>query len=120
MGELHARFSKNRLDEIARLVVQMRVSRIRHDAVEIVRNRADVFCDRPLIVVQHDDETLGVRFDVVERFVADPAGQCGVACYHDDVLIATAEIPSNRHTQACRERRPRMTGTVAIVFTFGA
>ena len=31
--ELHAGFSKNRLDEIARLIVQMRVSGIRHDAV---------------------------------------------------------------------------------------
>ena len=33
MRELHAGFSKNRLDEIARLIVQMRVSGIRHDAV---------------------------------------------------------------------------------------
>ena len=31
--ELHAGFSKNRLDEIARLIVQMRISGIRHDAV---------------------------------------------------------------------------------------
>ena len=33
MRKLHAGFSKNRLDEIARLIVQMRVSGIRHDAV---------------------------------------------------------------------------------------
>ena len=31
--ELHAGLSENRLDEIARLIVQMRIGRIRHDAV---------------------------------------------------------------------------------------
>ena len=32
-----------------------------------------------------------MRFYIVERFVADPARECGVARYHDDVLVATAE-----------------------------
>src|SRR6266487_3480997 len=98
----------------------MRVSRIRHDAVQIVCDRADIFCDGPLIVVQHDYETLGVRFYIVERFVADPACECGVACYHDDVLVAAAEVASDRHAQCSRERRSRMTRAVAIVFTLGA
>jgi hypothetical protein len=61
-----------------------------------------------------------VRFYIVERFVADPARECGVACYHDDVLVATAEVASNRHAERSGERRPRMTRAVAVVLTLGA
>ena len=67
----------------------MRVRRAGRNVVQVVCDRADVLCDRPLVVVQHDDETLGVRFDIVQRFVADPARKCGVARYHDNVFVAT-------------------------------
>src|SRR5439155_7543362 len=118
--DVYARFPKNRLDKVASLIVQMRISRIRDDAVQVISYRADVFRDRPLIVVEHDDETLRVRFYIVECFVADPARECGVSRYHDDVLVPTAEVPSNRHAERSGKRRPRMTRAVAVVFTLGA
>ena len=65
----------------------MRVGRIGHDVVQIGRDRSNILRDRPLIVVQHDDETLGLRLDVVQCLVADTAGKRRVSCHHHDVLI---------------------------------
>src|SRR5438552_13925081 len=98
----------------------MRMSRIPHDAVQVISYRADVFRDRPLIVVKHDYETLRVRFYVVECFIADPARERGVSRYHNDVLVPTAEVASNRHAERSGKRRPRMTRAVAVVLTLGA
>ena len=120
VGELHTGFSKNRLDEIARLIVQMRVSGIRHDAVQVISDRAHVFCDRPLVVVEHDDETLGMRFDIVERFVTDSTGERGIARDYDNVFIAAAQIASDSHAESSGKRGAGMTRDVAIVFAFGA
>ncbi len=75
------------LDEAPGLFVQMRVGRIGHDVVKVGGDRADVLRDRPLVVVQDDDEALGLRLNVVQRLVADAAGEGGVARHHDDVLI---------------------------------
>src|SRR6476661_2684856 len=96
----------------------MRVSGIRHDAIQVISDRAHVFCDRPLVVVEHDDETLGMRFDIVERFVADSTGERGIARDYDNVFIAAAQIPSHSHAETSGKRRPSMTGPVAIVFAF--
>src|SRR4029450_689474 len=65
-------------------------------------------------------ETLGVCFYIVERFVADPARQCGVPCHHDNVLVTTAEVAPYRHAQRSGERRSGMTRAVTIVFTLSA
>ena len=90
------------------------------DAVQVIGDRADIFRDRPLIVVQHDDETLRLRFDVVERLVTDPAGERGVARHHHDILIPAAQIAADRHAQPGRKRRAGVTRAVAIVFALGA
>src|SRR4029077_11848691 len=86
----------------------------------VVSDRAHVFCDRPLVVVEHDDETLGMRFHIVERFVADSTGERGIACDYDNVFIATAQISSHSHAETSGERRASMTGAVSIVFAFRA
>jgi hypothetical protein len=108
------------LTKAARLFVKMRVGRIRDDVVQIGSDRPDVFRDRPFVVVQHDDETLGLRFGVVERFVTDPAGERGIARHDDDVFIAAAQIASDRHAEPSGKRRAGVTGAVAIVFAFRA
>src|SRR4030095_2586792 len=97
--EVSDRFSSNRLNEMARFLVEMSKRGAGDNRVQVVRDCADVFCDRPLIVVQHNYETLGVRLYVVERFVADSAGECGIACYHDDVLVTTAQVAPDRHAE---------------------
>jgi hypothetical protein len=116
--EVHAGFSENRLDEIARLIVQMRVSGIRHNAVQVACDRSDIFCDRPFIVVEHNDEALRMRFDVIERFVADSAGESGIACDHYDVLVTAAQVASDRHAECRRKRRACVTCSITVVFAF--
>src|SRR5205823_14475629 len=53
-------------------------------------------------------------------FVAIPARECGGSCSGDDLLVPTTTVASTRHTERRGKRRPRMTGTVAVVFTLGA
>src|SRR4029077_7067338 len=86
----------------------------------VVSDRAHIFCDRPLVVVENDDEALGMRFDIVERFVADSTGERGVARDYDNVFIAAAQISSHSHAETSGKRRASMTGPVAIVFAFRA
>ena len=93
---------------------------MRGDVVQVVRDGADVFCDRPLVVVEHDDEALGLRFDVVQRFVADAAGERGIARDYDDVLVAAAQIAPDRHAERGGKRRAGVARAVAIVLAFGA
>src|SRR6266404_444709 len=51
VGEFSDRLSSDRFDEAPRFVVQMRESGARGDVVQVGRDRADVFGDRPLVVV---------------------------------------------------------------------
>jgi hypothetical protein len=78
------------LDEFRGLFVQVRVGRVRGDFVEILRDGADVFCDRPFVVVEDDDEFFRRVGDVVQRLVADAAGERRVARDADDVLVGAA------------------------------
>ena len=73
--EVQRGLASDRLNEFARLFVQILEGRVRDDVVQVGGNRADVFRDRPLVVVEHDDEALRLRLDVVERLVADAAGE---------------------------------------------
>ena len=49
--KLHTGLAENRLNEAARFVVQMRVGLARHDPIKVIRNRADIFGNRPFVVV---------------------------------------------------------------------
>jgi hypothetical protein len=102
------------------VVVELVVSAAGADAVEVARDRADVFRDRPFVIVEHNDEAFGLRLHIIERFVADPAGESGVACDNDNVLIAPAQIATDRHSQSGRERCAGVSGAVAIVLAFRA
>ena len=118
--EMDSGFSGDRLDESAGFVVQMRVGRTRHDVIQIICNRAHVFRDRPFVVVEHHDETLGVRFHIVERFVTDSARERGIARNHHHVIAPAAQIAPHRHAECSRKRRPGVTRAVAIVLAFRA
>ena len=98
----------------------MRISGIRHDAVQVISDRADVFCDRPFVVIEDDDKTLRVRFNIVQRFVADSTGERGIARDYDNVLVAAAQISSHSHAETSGKRRACVTGTVTVVFAFRA
>ena len=80
MRKLCDRFSSNRLDKMTRFLMKMRERRAGHDGVQVIRDRADVFGDRPFVVIQDDDKPLRVGFDVIKRFVTNSARKSGVAC----------------------------------------
>ena len=73
------------------------------DTVKVARNGADVAINGPLVVVEHDDEALGLRSNVIERFVGDAAGEGGVPGKGDHVLFAAQHIASDSDTR----RKPR-------------
>ena len=85
--EVQHALAGDRLDEAAGFFVQVRVGRIGHDVVQVGRDRTDVLGDRPLVVVQDDDEALGLRPNVVQRFVTDAAGEGRIARHDDDVFV---------------------------------
>jgi len=97
------------------LFVQVGVGGMRGDFVEVAGDRADVPGDRPLVVVQHDDEFFRDMRDVVKRLVTDPAGECGVARDCDDMLVRARAVASHRHAQRGGERRARMARAVTVV-----
>src|SRR4051812_38446315 len=98
----------------------MRKSGTGRDAVQVGSNRPHVFCDRPFVVIEHDDESLRLRPRVVERFVTDAAGESGVTGYGDNMLIATAEVASHGHPESGGERRSSVPCAVAVMFALGA
>src|SRR5207247_10215648 len=87
---------------------------------QVISDRANVFCDRPLVVIEHNDEALGMRFDVIERFVADSTGERSIARHDYNMLVATAQITSHCHPKTGGKRRAGMPSAVAIVFAFRA
>ena len=89
------------------------------DVVQVARNRADIFRDRPFVVVQNDDESFRLRLRVVERLVTDAAGKRGVSRHYDDVFVRSAQIAPDRHSQAGGKSGAGVPGAVAIVFAFG-
>ena len=74
--------------DAARGVVQAVVVLVGDDAMEVASDGADVAVDGPLVIVEHDDEALGLVGDVVERFERDAVGEGGVSGDGDHVLFA--------------------------------
>src|SRR5262245_61594559 len=120
MRKLRNGFARNGLDEMPRLVVQVRECRTGHDGVEIVCDRADVFRDRPFIVIENDDEAFCVRFDVIKRFVTNAARESSVACDDDDVLVTAPQVAPDGHAECCGQGGSCVTRAIAIMFTLGA
>ena len=88
------------LDESRGLVVQMLVVLVGDDAMEVAGDGADVAVDGPLVVVEDDDQALGLLGDVVERFEGDAVGEGSVAGDGDDVLVAAGEVAGDGHAQS--------------------
>src|SRR5437764_4600126 len=96
--------------------MQPRIHRVGRESVKIGRNRADVFCDRPFVVVEYYDKAFRLGFSIVERFVANPTSERGITRDHDDVFIAASQITPNRHSKSRRQSGTGVSRAVAIVF----
>ena len=118
--DLDGGFAAEALDDAARGVVQVLVVLVGDDAVEVARDGADVAVDGPLVVVEDDDQALGLLGDVVERLKRDAVGEGGVAGDGDHVLVAAGKIAGHGHAQRGGERGACVAGAVAVVLAFGA
>src|SRR5437667_196970 len=58
-----------------------------------------------------------MRFNVVERLVADAAGERGVARHDHDILVASAQIAAHRHPEASRKRGSSVTACAPSALT---
>ena len=76
------------LEEAVARVDELLVGRVELEAVAPVGEPADVLGDRPAVVVQDDDQALGLDVDdVVQRLVRRARGQRAVADDDDDVGV---------------------------------
>ena len=120
MGEFARGFSADPLEKLRGVLVQVRVGGVRDDAVEVVRNRADIFCDRPLVVVKNDDQALGCGGDIVERFKSNAASERRIARHADDMLVGTEAVPGGGHAERGGEGGAGVTRAVAVMFALAA
>ncbi len=120
VGKLAGGAAADPFDEFRGLVVEVGVSRIGDEAVEVFGNRSDVLRDGPLVVVEDDDESIRGVGGVIESFVTDAAGEGGVSGDADDVLVPAAEVTSDCHAERGGEGRAGVAGSVAVVLGFGA
>ena len=102
------------------IFLQLVVTRVGDQPVEIVRDRAHVLGNAPLVVVEDADKPRGGAADIVQGFKGNAVGKGGVAknAYH--VLVAPAHIPGHRHAQSGRQRGAGVAGAVTIMRAFTA
>ena len=107
-------------EELLDVVVDPVVGGVGRELVEVLRHRADVAGDRPLVVVEDDDEAFGGVGDVVERLHAHAAGEGGVAAEGDDVFGGAEQVARGGQPEGGRQRGARMAGAEGIVGALGA
>ena len=120
VGEILHALAEDFFNQLSSAVVEPRVVFVRCDAAEVARHRADVAVYAPLVVVEDDDETLGLFGGVVQSLETDAAGECGVACDANDVVVSTAHVARDGKTERSTQRGACVTGSVAIVLALGA
>src|SRR5262249_50806254 len=120
MRKLRNGFARNGLDETPGLLMKMSERGAGDDSVQVICDRADVFRDRPFIVVEHNDEAFCVRFDVIKRFITDTARKSSVAWADDDVLVTAPQVTPDGHAECRGKRGSCVAGAIAIMFALGA
>ena len=113
-------FAAEALDQTAGARVQVVVVLVGHHLVKIAGNSADITVDGPLVVVEDNDQALGLLADVVQRLKRNAVGEGGVPGHGDNVLAGAGEVARDRHAQRGGERRARVARSVGVVLGLGA
>ncbi len=87
---------------------------------KIRRDGADRGGDRHLVVVQDDNQAVSPNSGVIQRFVSHARGQRAIPDNRDDIVIASAEIANDGHSERGRDRGRSVRGAEWIVFAFAA
>ena len=93
---------------------------MRDEFVKIIRDRADVLGNAPLVIVENADKFFGGVANVIERLEGDTVGQGGVAEDADDIFVRAFFVARRGHAERGGKRGARVAGAVAIVRAFGA
>ena len=86
VNAVHFYPGREALEEGLDVVMELVVDRVGADAVQVTGNGADIFCDRPLIVVEDHDQAFRGGDDVVEGFEGNAAGEGRIAADRDHVF----------------------------------
>jgi histone H3/H4 len=113
-------FAAKALDELRGSLVEVLVVLVGDDAVQVARHGAYVAVNGPLVVIEHDDQALGLLGDVVERLVRDPIGECRIAGDGHHMLTAACQVARHGHAERGGERGARVACPVAVVLAFSA
>src|SRR5690606_23904814 len=84
------------------------------------RQGSDIAGDRPFIVIENHDQTLGAVGDIVERLHRNAAGEGGVANHRHDVFVAAAQVAGGRHPEGGGKGGAGVAGAPAVVGAFAA
>ncbi len=114
------RYETEFFEEFERLEPQAVVSFRRCHARQIPVHRPHVLVNRPVVVVQYDEQVVGCACGVVYPLEGESSGYRGVADYGGDYAarIVAVEFRCHGHAQSRRNRVRRMSGREGIVGTF--
>jgi hypothetical protein len=105
----------DRRDQALDLLVRALDEPVVADARQVPRERADRAADRPLVVVQDDEEALAAGRGVVQRLEGDPRAERRVADERDDLRRVLLVRARERQPERERDRRARVSRVEQVV-----
>ena len=115
VGEAACGFAGDFFDKLRGLGAHRGVGVMGLQRVEITGDGADIFVDRPLVVVEHHDESAGCLGDVVQRLKRWTTSEGRITGDSDHMVVAPGEIARGGHAKRSRERGAGVTRTIRIV-----
>ena len=115
VGEAACGFAGDFFDKLRGLGAYRGVGVMGLQCVEISGDGADIFVDRPLVVVEHHDELAGCLGDVVERLKRRAASEGRITGDSDHMVVAPGEIARGGHAKRGRERGASVARTIRVV-----
>jgi hypothetical protein len=101
---------QERLDPLAERGVELPG----HDPVEVPRNCADVLGDRPLVVVEDDDEIPLLVPRLVQPLEGETGGEGAVPDDGDDPVLPLPQVPGDGHPEGRGDRRAGVPGAEGV------
>ena len=88
--------------------------------IQIIAHCADVFGNRHLVVVQHNDHLLMQCACIIQRLERHAACHRAVTDNRYDIIVLALQVTRCRHAERCRNRRTRMAGAKRVMLAFTA
>ncbi len=112
--------AEHKLKELGSFLMKIGIRGVRSDGVEVFRDGTDIAVDRPLVVVENDDEFFSVRRDVVHRLINRATSEGSITRDADDVLVSAIQVTRSGHAERCTECSACVASPVAIMLAFAA